>query len=181
MMGRSRTLPDMFATRVNNLKRVTVTKSDQATDFVDFFPVWRYPEVLDSFLCSIFAIDDNYPSEVGASFRAIHLFEWKLRFIVRSRITTRKCNKYVWWSIGPWVIIEMLIGTAGLHHTLAPLKPWMGAFISSFMKVLTPIEQLARSSSIRISHSGSWPYTCLFTFSIISLISLQEPSVAFAE
>eukprot|EP00171_Calliarthron_tuberculosum_P021684 IDg21684t1 len=54
-----------------------ITNRDRAVDFVQHFPVWRYPPGLDDKLCVMYSVGGYLSGGVNLPVQAVTTFEWK--------------------------------------------------------------------------------------------------------
>eukprot|EP00171_Calliarthron_tuberculosum_P021902 IDg21902t1 len=53
-----------------------ITKADRAANFVEYCPVWRYPEGLDYPICALYTTNGFLPGGVGLLLSAVRTYEW---------------------------------------------------------------------------------------------------------
>eukprot|EP00171_Calliarthron_tuberculosum_P005892 IDg5892t1 len=62
-----------------------ITKADRAPNFVEYCPVWRYPEGLDYTLCALYSTNGFLPGGVGLPLSAVRTYEWRNRVLCRTK------------------------------------------------------------------------------------------------
>eukprot|EP00171_Calliarthron_tuberculosum_P017715 IDg17715t1 len=62
-----------------------ISRADRAANFVEFCPVWRYPEGLDYPFCALYATNEFLPGGDGLPLSATRTYEWCNRVLCRSK------------------------------------------------------------------------------------------------